>query len=139
MAYVMIIDDDEDFARVAAKVLTDMGHQVQVELEIESAVASMEQRAPDLVILDVMFPEDSSAGFKLARTMRHFSENLKKIPILMLTAINTRLPLGFSSEDIDDNWLPVEEFLEKPVDLNVLQEKVSTLLQHLAPDSEGSG
>lgn len=129
MSYVMVIDDDEDFASAAAEVLSGAGHEVRVELGIDSAVKNMEERRPDLVVLDVMFPEDPSGGFELARTMRHHNEKLRTIPILMLTAINARFPLGFGSHDIDKNWLPVAEFLEKPVDLDVLVSKVSELLK----------
>jgi CheY-like chemotaxis protein len=75
-----------------------------------------------------MFPEDASAGFELARSMRHESGKLKDIPILMLTAINTKFPLGFGPKDINDRWMPVTEFLEKPVDFDVLREKVAKLL-----------
>jgi hypothetical protein len=60
--------------------------------------------------------------------MRHEKEKLKKIPILMLTAINTKFPLGFGSKDIDEEWMPVTEFLEKPVDFDVLRDKVAKLL-----------
>ncbi len=128
MAYIMIVDDDEDFASAASTVLRDAGHEVQIELDTESATGSMEKRPPELVILDVMFPEDSSAGFELARTMRHYNEKLKGIPVLMLTAVNTKFPLGFGSRDIDDNWLPVSDFLEKPVDFDILRGKVDALL-----------
>lgn len=135
MAYVMIVDDDEDFAHAAAKVLQDSGHEVNIELDTQGALARMEGRKPDLVVLDVMFPEDSSAGFGLARAMRHYSGELKDVPILMLTAVNTRFPLGFGPRDIDEQWLPVTEFVEKPVDLDVLCNTVATLLQH----SKGEG
>ena len=128
MAYVMIVDDDEDFAAAASTVLRDAGHEVQIELDTESAIGSMEKRPPELVILDVMFPEDSSGGFELARTMRHYNEKLKGIPVLMLTAVNAKFPLGFGSRDIDDTWLPVSEFLEKPMDFDVLLSKVNALL-----------
>ena len=128
MAYLMIVDDDEDFASAASTVLRNAGHEVQIELDTDSAAKSMEKRQPDLVILDVMFPEDASAGFELARTMRHYNEKLKGIPILMLTAVNAKFPLGFGSRDIDDNWLPVSDFLEKPVDFDVLVSKTNTLL-----------
>jgi len=128
VAYVLIVDDDEDFAEAAAKVLGLSGHEVQIEFDPKSALASMEQRQPDLLVLDVMFPEDASGGFGLARTIRHYHEKLSGIPVLMLTAVNTRFPLGFSSRDIDDNWLPVSDFLEKPVDFDVLVGKVSSLL-----------
>ncbi len=128
MAYLLIVDDDEDFASTTATVLRKEGYDVQIELDIDNAVKSMENKPPDLAILDVMFPEDASAGFKLARFMRHENEKLKDIPILMLTAINTKFPLGFGPKDIDDNWMPVTDFLEKPVDFDVLRDKVATLL-----------
>jgi CheY-like chemotaxis protein len=134
MAYLLVVDDDEDFASAAAKVLGDAGHEVKVVLDTASAVASMEQRRPDLAILDVMFPENASAGFELARTMQHSSETLKGVPVLMLTAVNAKFSLGFGSRDIDGDWLPVADFLEKPVDLDVLQSKVAELL----PDASGA-
>ena len=135
MPYLLIVDDDEDFASTTATVLREEGYEVQVELDIDSAVKSMESKPPDLAILDVMFPEDASAGFELARFMRHEKEKLKNIPILMLTAINTKFPLGFGSKDIDEEWMPVTEFLEKPVDFDVLREKVAKLLNA----NKGSG
>ncbi len=128
MAYLMLIDDDEDFARAAAKVLEHAGHEVAIELDPESAAEPLRRRPPDLLILDVMFPQDESAGFEFARTMRQKADALRKVPILMLTAINTRFPLGFGADDIDDIWLPVDDFLEKPVDLDQLQAKVSAML-----------
>ena len=134
MAYLMIIDDDEDFASAAAIVLRDAGHEVDVALDIQTAVQRMEKRHPDLAILDVMFPESDSAGFDLARAIRHYNDKLKGIPVLMLTAVNAKYPLGFGAGDIDETWLPVTDFLEKPVDLEVLCEKVSALLQQAASD-----
>lgn len=128
MAYLLIVDDDEDFAAAAAMALRGEGHEVSIQLQTDEAVASMAERQPDLVILDVMFPESSSAGFELARMMRHDREDLKDIPIVMLTAVNAKFPLGFSSTDIDDEWLPVTEFIEKPVALDVLKAKVADVL-----------
>ena len=97
----------------------------------------MEQRRPDLVVLDVMFPENACAGFELARHIQHHNEELKGIPILMLTAVNTKFPLGFSSRDIDKDWLPVTDFLEKPVSLDLLREKATTLLQLAESGQDG--
>jgi len=128
MAYVLIVDDDEDFAQTTATVLRKEGHEVQIELDTQDAAESMQNKLPDLVVLDVMFPEDTSAGFELARFMRHENEQLKAIPILMLTAINAKFPLGFGPKDINSEWLPVTDFLEKPVDFDVLLDKVTKLL-----------
>ena len=128
MAYVLIVDDDEDFATTTATVIQSEGHEVHIELDTESAAKNMRERTPDLVVLDVMFPEDASAGFELARFMRHEDEMLRTVPILMLTAINAEFPLCFGPNDIDSEWLPVTDFLEKPVDFDVLKDKVAKLL-----------
>lgn len=137
MAYLLVVDDDEEFAAAAATALRSAGHEVLIEGDTSSAMQSMNRRRPDLVVLDVMFPEDSSAGFGLARAMRHEPGDLKDVPILMLTAINTRFPLGFGPHDIDSEWLPVTEFVEKPVDLEYLIERANHLLQGAARQQEG--
>lgn len=129
MADIMIIDDDRDFATATATVLEAAGHEVDIKTDIADAERRMLVRKPDLAILDVMFPEDASAGFTLARKMRHQLKPLAGVPILMLTAVNQRFPLGFGQRDIDHEWLPIADFIEKPVDLNVLLARVATLLQ----------
>ena len=138
MAYVLIVDDDEDFTNATSMVLQQAGHETRVMLDTSSAVKSMEEKTPDLILLDVMFPENSSAGFELARSIREYEGELKNVPILMLTAVNQKFPLGFSATDIDEQWLPVQMFLEKPVDLEVLQSKVAEIIakdQKLKTDS----
>ena len=96
-----------------------------MEHDATLAEERLEERRPDAVILDVMFPENPSAGFEVARALRKRSEN---VPILMLTAVNQQFPLGFSNKDIDQTWLPVTIFLEKPVEFPVLQAKINELL-----------
>jgi CheY-like chemotaxis protein len=128
MAYVLIVDDDEDFASAVATTLRSAGHDAQIMTTVTGAARSMEHRRPDLAILDVMFPEDASAGFALAREIRHHNETLRGIPVLMLTAVNQRFPLGFGPSDIDEEWLPVTDFIEKPTDLGFLARRVEELL-----------
>jgi len=79
----------------------------------------------DGVVLDVMFPENLCGGFELAREI---GKTYGHMPILMLTAVNSQFPLGFSERDIDSTWLPVSGFLEKPVDFRLLREEVRQLL-----------
>jgi DNA-binding response OmpR family regulator len=125
MPYVLIVDDDEDFASAIAAVLRGEGHEVAMEHSPEAGLASVEQRRPDVLVLDVMFPESPSAGFDLARTIQR---KFAGIPILMLTAVNQQFPLGFSSRDIDPTWLPITEFIEKPVDFGVLCAQIKRLV-----------
>jgi DNA-binding response OmpR family regulator len=127
MAYILIVDDDMDFADAAARVLADAGHETKIEPKIAAALENMQSRIPNLAILDVMFPEDPTAGFELARKVRKIPA-LRDVPVLMLTAVNTSFPLGFGTKDINDSWLPISDFLEKPIDFDVLISKVSALL-----------
>ena len=125
MAYLLIIDDDEDFADAVGAVCRAEGHEVVIEHDTGLAQEKFAVRTPDAVILDVMFPENPSGGFELARAIRKKSAD---VPILMLTAVNQQFPLGFSHKDIDSTWLPVTAFVEKPVDFEVLKTKIGELL-----------
>ena len=135
MAHLMIVDDDEDFATAVATALSDAGHDVDICLEVKGAIQKMGESRPELIILDVMFPDNRAAGFELARAIRQTRGELKNVSILMLTAVNEKFPLGFGSRDIDDEWLPVSAFLEKPVDLITLRNKVAALLKDKAAEA----
>lgn len=128
MGYVLIIEDDIDFARAVARVLEADGHQTSIETDPSAALEAMATRQPDLVILDLMFPGNRAGGFEVARAMRRRGQPTARVPILMLTAVNTQYPLGFGPQDIDDEWLPVTEFLEKPVELDDLRRRVAALI-----------
>lgn len=125
MAYLLIADDDPDFASSVATVCQAEGHEVVTVHTPADALASVAQRRPDGILLDVMFPEDPTAGFQVAREVRR---KFGEIPILLLTAVNQGFPLGFSHKDRDVDWLPVVDFVEKPVDFQVLREKIRALL-----------
>lgn len=128
IAYLMIVDDDADFADAVAIALRGEGHEVAIKLETTAAMTEMQSRPPDLVILDGMFPGDDFAGFELARSMCK-SRNLNRIPILMLTGVNQKLALTLDKLDIDNSWMPVSDFLEKPVHPRELVSKVKAMLQ----------
>ena len=125
MAYLLVIDDDDDFSSAAVTVLKSAGHEVASELTIAGGKKSIDARKPDLLVLDAMFPENDAAGFELAIELRNEVPDLK---IIMLTAVNQKFPLGFSSKDIDEVHMPVDDFLEKPVDFDTLKARVDALI-----------
>jgi DNA-binding response OmpR family regulator len=127
MAKIIIIDDDLDLAEDLALLLKNAGHDTSTLDETEGAVELILKEKPDLVILDVMFPENPAGGFDLAREIRN-TEEIKDLPVILLTAINQEFPMDFSSQDIDPEWMPVQDFLEKPVAPDVLLKKVDELL-----------
>lgn len=111
---IFIIDDDRDMVDSLTMVLTGNGYSVEATYTASDAMEKVRASKPDLIILDVMFPENSSEGFDLARKL-HQDDVAGNIPIIMLSAINVRFNLGFSEKDRDETWLPVTHFIEKPV------------------------
>ena len=128
MANIRIIDDDEELAENIALVLKNEGHSVDILTDTENAVEKLIQNTPDLLILDVMFPENPAGGFDLAKKLRETQET-KDLPVILLTAVNQEFPMDFSAKDIDNTWMPVQDFIEKPVDIPQLITKISNLLQ----------
>jgi CheY-like chemotaxis protein len=67
-------------------------------------------------------------GFEMARELK--SDTLyKDMPILMLTAIKNKTGIDFKTTAGDQNWCPVDGFLDKPVQPEILLEEVKRLLQ----------
>lgn len=125
MAYVLIVDDDTMFAEAVSTVLQSRGCETAIETNPDKTISRIQDRRPDVIILDVMFPENDTAGFEVARSIRR---NCGDLPVLLLTAVNQSFPLGFSNKDRNSTWLPVVEFLEKPVDLARLCTQVEGVL-----------
>jgi CheY-like chemotaxis protein len=129
MKRVYIIDDDRDIVDSMTIVLKSNQYDALAQYDDEDVEAKVKAANPDLIILDVMFPEDSSAGFKIARRLKAVPE-LAKIPIIMLSAVNEKgIYMGrFTSHDLDESWLPVNLFLDKPVSPKALIEKVAEMI-----------
>jgi CheY-like chemotaxis protein len=108
-------------------VLENKGYEVASAADGSLGLAQLQAQRPDVIILDVMM-RTSQEGFEFARQLKGSAE-YKDIPILMLTAVKDKTGLDFKSTAGDESWLPVEEFLDKPVKPDVLLEKVASLIQ----------
>jgi CheY-like chemotaxis protein len=125
---ILIVDDDPDITYAMQTILEAHGYQVDSAVNSATARTQMELEKPDLIILDVMM-DTMHEGFDFDRELKH-NPDYKDIPVLMLTAVKERFGLDFKPEAGDQEWLPVEEFLDKPVKPAVLLEKVEKLLSN---------
>lgn len=116
MSKIYIIDDDRDIVDALTMVLEAEDHEIASQHDEEDAVQNVTNFKADLIILDVIFPENDGAGFEIARKLKH-DEKTKDIPIAMLSAVNEKGQYSgtFSNADKDDVYLPVDEFVEKPL------------------------
>jgi CheY-like chemotaxis protein len=129
MASILIVDDDLDIIDSLKIILEANGHQVLMKTDTDDLVQTVKQTRPDLIILDIIFPENSQAGFAAARNL-HKIEDIRDIPILFLSAVNqlSKMSFGFSEDDISEDFMPVKGFMEKPVEPAMLIAKVDELL-----------
>ncbi|HUV41763.1 MAG TPA: response regulator [Sedimentisphaerales bacterium] len=126
-ARILIVDDDPDITEVMRVVLENKGYTVDSAADGNEAMAQINSARPDLIILDVMM-NTLREGFLLSRELKK-DPAYKQIPILMVTAVKEKFGINFKPAAGDEDWLPVEDYLDKPVEPNVLLEKVAALLQ----------
>jgi CheY-like chemotaxis protein len=124
---VLIIDDDPDFTESTRLVLQSGGYDVVSAGGVEEGLQRLGQEDPDLIILDMMM-EGKGAGFILSRKIRK-DARFKKTPILMLTGMREQTGFFFPDKAKDPQFLPVDEFAEKPIKPKDLLEKVGGLLK----------
>jgi DNA-binding response OmpR family regulator len=122
---ILIIDDDEDLVHAMRLPLEASGYKVFHALNGDEGLNQVREVKPDLIILDVMM-DTTTAGFQVSLTLRNpdpASEfaAFRQVPILMLTAIHTTTPLRFAP---DKDYLPVDAFIEKPVEPEELLKQI---------------
>jgi CheY-like chemotaxis protein len=125
-----MIDDDPDILTAIRIPLESVGHEFSEARSGSEGLEKIKEVNPDLIILDVMM-ESATEGFQLSLKLRDRSPDseyaaYRDIPILMLTAIHTTTPLRFTP---DDDYLPVDAFLDKSADPDQLLAKVDELLK----------
>ena len=121
MAKILVIDDDVDLVEACQLVLRKAGHEVRGAHNVREGTAAIELERPDLLILDVMM-ESPDDGIALAQQLRRDGFDR---PVLMLTSISRVTGLSYGR---DNELVPVDDFIEKPVAPATLVAAVTALL-----------
>lgn len=125
---VLIVEDDKDLVEAMKLTLQAKDYNVLTAFNTEDGLKLIKDEKPGLIILDVMFgAKEETKGFDFALELRKDKE-VAKIPILMLTSVNGHYPTFHFSPDKDQEYLPVDEFINKPAQPDELVEKVEKLL-----------
>ena len=128
--HILIVDDDPDQRLTIRLPLEAAGYDIHEATNYDEGLAAAWELRPDLIILDVMM-DSATAGFQLALAMHSPDPDsefkaFRKTPIIMLTGIHSTTSLRFAP---DDDYLPVEAFLEKPVNPEIL---LTTVRKYMA-------
>ena len=115
---VLVTDDDRAVREALERALQLAGYEVELASDGDAALAAIERRTPDAVVLDVMMP--GLDGLDVTRRLRREGN---RIPVLLLTA---RDAVGDRVEGLDAG---ADDYLPKPFALEELLARLRALLR----------
>ena len=132
---VLIVDDQPNNLKVLAKIVSDAGWQVRIEVCGKAAIAQCEDNAPNLILLDIMLPDIN--GFEVCQQLKQ-NTTTQAIPIIFMTALTNPADKikGFQAGAVDYITKPFqyEEVLARlkvHLKINQMEQMLSVQNQHL--------
>lgn len=113
-ARVLLVDDEVDFLETLAERLEARGLQVSTATNGEDAVANVDKEGYDLIVLDLSMP-----GIDGLETLKRIKTRQPDAEIIILTG------QGSIRTSIEAMKLGAEDFLQKPVNISELMDKIS--------------
>lgn len=124
---LLIIDDDPDFVDGIKSILVTADYDVDAAYNPKDGFQALQTGKYDLLLLDIMMGRGAE-GVMIARKMRKDAK-LREMPVLIITGIREQISFLFPGQAVHPHFMAVDELVEKPVEPQLLLEKVSTLLQ----------
>lgn len=132
-AKVLVVDDDPDIVEVLRIILESAGHEVTEAFGPKEAHRQLNVCAPDLILLDVMMPNESEGLVFLGQLRADYPSPIAETPVVIISGVydtpgfraSARLPADFSRASQE---LPVQGFLRKPPEPSALLAMVNSVL-----------
>ena len=116
---ILIIDDDMHHLQLLQQVFIGESYTVSVARNAEEAIAELEKRTPDLIILDLILPDMD--GYALLETIKA-NPNWRMIPVVIVS----------SRQSMEDKLrglrLGVMDYITKPFEREELKARIRNLL-----------
>ena len=124
---ILIIDDDPSFLEICSAILEESDYQVYTASSSKEGLEKLVSQRPDLLLLDIMMAT-MDEGLNFATSIRQ-SEDLSKIPIMIVSA-QPDAEKGYQrSVDKEMDWISADMFMEKPINPQDLLHNVRLLIQ----------
>lgn len=122
--YILVVEDEDALATLLKYNLDKEGHRVVVASDGEEALMLVDERMPDLVVLDWMLPKVS--GIEVCRRLRAKPET-RNLPVIMLTA------RGEESDRVRGLDTGADDYIVKPFSMSELAARVRAVLRRIRP------
>ncbi len=119
---ILIIDDEEDILLYLATFFKDKNFKVITASDGKKGVKEAIAESPDIITLDISMPEES--GIKALRELQN-NPATKNTPIIIITGVASDFKRFITNRK--QVHLP-EGYFEKPIDRDLLLEKINELL-----------
>jgi CheY-like chemotaxis protein len=122
-----MIDDDPDFVDGIKTILVSAGYEVDAKYNPKDGFEALETGKYDMLLLDIMMGRGAE-GVMIARKMSK-DPKLREIPVLIMTGIREQIAYLFPGQPVHPHFVDVDELVEKPVEPQLLLDRVSALLE----------
>ncbi len=122
--HVLVVEDEDALATLLQYNLDKEGYEVALAGDGEEALMMVDERLPDLIVLDWMLPKVS--GIEVCRRLRSRAET-RNIPIILLTA------RGEESDRIRGLDTGADDYVVKPFSMTELTARIRAVLRRIRP------
>ena len=114
MANIYIVEDDTNIQEIEAIALKNSGHNVEQFEDAKHFYKKIEEKLPDLAILDIMLPDEN--GYEIVKKLRK-NPATKKLPVIMVTAKTSEIDmvkgLDIGADDYIKKPFSIIEFITR--------------------------
>ncbi|MDD7436667.1 MAG: response regulator transcription factor [Lachnospiraceae bacterium] len=127
MAVIYIVEDDKNISEIESYALKNSGHTVDTFENAKTFWSRVQDRKPDLVLLDVMLPD--SDGIEVLKKMRR-NPDTRRVPVIMVTAKSSEID---KVKGLDNG---ADDYITKPFGIMELISRVKAILRRINQDEE---
>ena len=125
MSLIYIVEDDTNIREIETIALRNSGYQVQAFETGKEFFRKIDERVPDLVLLDVMLPDQS--GYDIVKKIRQ-TPAIKRLPVIMVTAKTSEIDM---IKGLDDG---ADDYIKKPFSIMELISRVKAMLRRTSSE-----
>ena len=120
MALIYVLEDDKNICEIEEIALKNSGYEVECFQEASCFWKKLEEKKPDLLLLDVMLPD--ADGLQIMEKLRDMPET-KMLPVILITAKTTEI------DKVRGLDLGADDYITKPFGVMELISRVKALLR----------
>src|ERR1700693_5852973 len=117
---ILFIEDDPETASLIAEDLEERGYALTIAADGHSGLSAILKTSPDLVLCDINMP--GMTGFEVMESLNALASKFEAVPFVFLTARTDR------DSELKGRRLGADDYVTKPVDLDILAEIIETRL-----------